>query len=84
MSARDGRMRPAAPWRVLAQDGTKIVDLRVDCTDFDEVVVSRWLHVERMSARDWSVIIGDLYLAVRVTKGGEVEKVTLVEGEIER
>lgn len=52
----------AQPWRVLGQDGEHRIDLRVEGSDFDEVVVGKWLHLERMGDESWWLRIGcDIY-----------------------
>ena len=37
---------------------------RVGVDAFDEVVIGKWLHVERMNARCWMAIVGGLHLTV--------------------
>jgi hypothetical protein len=73
---------PSAHWRVLAQDTRgRRVDLRVEGTEFDEVVVGGWLHVERMGRRSWCVIIGDALIYVTVDpQTGKVVGMNVVEG----
>lgn len=54
-----------ARWRVLAQDGARKVDMSVEGTEFDELVVGEWLHIERMDTRDW-------WMGVRTPSGDVV------------
>lgn len=49
---------PANKWRVLAQGNNGQVSLAVDGTEFDELVVGDWLHLERLDFRTWALIVG--------------------------
>lgn len=37
---------------------------------FDEVLIGKWLHVERMSSRAWMCIVGGLHLTVSTRTDG--------------
>lgn len=51
---------PAQPWRVLAQGpGGAVVDVTTQGSDFDEVCVGGWFHLERMDTREWCLILND-------------------------
>lgn len=81
----------ARPWRLLVQmkdgsesfgtaqqDGTPHHAHTTISADFDEIVVSDWLHVENMAPGVWWMRVGDAVLWVRHTKDGPV--VSLTEG----
>lgn len=43
---------------------------------FDEVVVGRWLHVERMSKRTWWMNVAGVVINVDVRRDGTAERLT--------
>lgn len=60
--------RRGSPWRVLAQGGAERVSLECAGTEFDELVVGDWLHIERMSEQEWWMQIGGVVLGVTVLR----------------
>jgi hypothetical protein len=48
-------------------------------TEFDELVVSHWLHIEQMNASLWCIDAGGVMLSVTVDRDGRPRQVT-VEG----
>ena len=54
---------PGRPWRVQSDDRG----------DFDELCVGAWLHVERLTHRDFHLVIGARRFNVNVKKDGSVE-----------
>ena len=70
--------RAGTPWRVLAHhpDGTTSHDTESDQTEFDELVVGRWLHVEQMDTGSWWADVGGVTLLVRVDRDGRPTHVT--------
>ena len=62
---------PGSRWRVLAwkRGGRERVALENE-GEFDELVVSPWLHVERMNRREWWAQVGDAYVSVSLPRRG--------------
>jgi len=57
-------------WRVLAQDSAvRQVDIRVAGTEFAELVVGDWFHVERMGAIEFWFVVGDQNFDVVIHPG---------------
>lgn len=54
-------------------------DHLIEGTEFDELVVSKWLHVEQMDTGSWWMVVGGVVINVRVGRDGRVKHV-LVEG----
>lgn len=74
-----------AKWRVLAQGpGSHIVDVKCTGTEFDEVCVGGWLHLERMDTRQWWMGIetpgGRVHLWLAIGRDGKA-KVSITEGK---
>jgi hypothetical protein len=46
-------------------------------TDFDELVVGQWLHVEWMDADRWWVRIGDVAIWITVDPSGDARQVEI-------
>lgn len=75
-------------WRVLAQDDTgNRVALECRGTDFDELVVDGFLHLEKLNARDWCLIINGpdpkgarIHLTIREAGRKTMPFVTVVDG----
>lgn len=69
--------RAGAPWRVLAHEripGQRITgeahDIAVPGTEFDELVVGKWCHIEQMDTGRWWMDIGGVTLWVRADRDG--------------
>lgn len=79
------RLHPGRTWRILAQDTTAVTMFEASSkahpVEFDEVVVGRWLHAERMSANHWWMQVGDARIEVTVGRNGYATKVTVERGE---
>ena len=74
------RHRPGSKWRTLAHrvNGTAIQQHSSDHddpTEFDELVIDAWLHIEQMDTRWWWMQIGPLAVNVHVGKAGRAERV---------
>lgn len=69
-------LNPRDGWRLNGGDLSKFSG-----GHFDEVVVGKWLHVERMSAAWWFVRLGDRVADVHVDARGKVTRVTWREDE---
>jgi hypothetical protein len=74
------RFRPGKSWRVLAQTSNERAEMR-NVSEFDELVVDQWLHVERMTNSEWWLQVGDARICVTVGNDGKAKKVTIERGE---
>lgn len=64
--------RAGAPWRVLAHTpGGGSHDLTVGGSEFDELVVGRWLHIEQMASGRWWMDIGGVTVHVKADRDGK-------------
>jgi hypothetical protein len=45
-------------------------------TEFDELVVGKWLHVEQMNTGVWWMNVGGVTLTVKVDRDGRPQRVT--------
>ncbi len=61
------------------QEGPHRNPLVFPSTEFDELVVDHWLHVEQMSATLWAMDIGGVMVSVTVSRDGRPQRI-LVEG----
>lgn len=50
-------------------------------TEFDELVVGRWLHVEQMSSSVWWMNVAGISINVTVSRDGKPQDVTLEEAD---
>lgn len=72
-------------WRVLAQDSTgAVVDVRVKGTDFDEVVIDGFFHLEKMGGGHWCLIVDSIKgerfnIAITEATKRKHARVTIVE-----
>jgi hypothetical protein len=48
-------------------------------TEFDELVVSKWFHLEQMDTGAWWLVVGGVTINIRVDRDGNTKQV-LVEG----
>ena len=65
----------------MAQDDERLQpDIIQFPSQFDELVVDRWLHIEQMDSRAWWMQIGDHTLWVKVNADG-TGVVTMIEKE---
>lgn len=78
-------------WRVLAQDHrgsqSAVVDLSVHGTDFDELVIDGFLHLEKMSADEWCLIVTNphgtqINITIREPSKTKRAAVFVVEGDV--
>lgn len=79
--------RPGSPWRVLAWEYTgkgEYAGAKVDIgsdqhpgTEFDELVVGQWLHVEQMNATQWWMNVGGVTIWVTADRDGRAKYVTV-------
>lgn len=78
-------LHPGRTWRILAQqddtDERFAANSVTSPIEFDEVVVGRWLHVERMSANHWWMQVGDARIEVTVGRDGRASQVSIDRGE---
>lgn len=69
-----------SPWRVLAHgygpDG-ETHSIEVPDTEFDELVVGQWIHIEQMSNTTWWMCIGGVTVWVRVGRNGKPRSVSV-------
>lgn len=85
MTAPKRRLRRAGmPWRLLAhvarprgENSTRDDrhDIRVAGTEFDELVVGRWLHIEQMGVGNWWMNIGGVTVHVWADRDGRPKEV---------
>lgn len=72
-------------WRVLAQDfDGAVVDVRVKGTDFDELVIDGFLHLEKTDNGLWCLIVDSLkgerfHIAITEATKRRPARVTIVE-----
>ena len=50
-------------------------DVQPQSTEFDELVVGHWLHIEEMDTRVWWIDIGGIVIWVHVRKDGRPKSV---------
>mgnify|MGYP003578201277 CR=1 FL=1 len=67
--------RAGSPWRVLAwklkgREATEAVNVSDPSTEFDELCVGRWLHVEQMDSGRWWMNVGGVTLWVEADRDG--------------
>lgn len=75
MSEREYR---ANVWRLLAHTDQGPFEIE-NRGEFDELVVSPWLHIEQLDAGTWWLRVGDARLEVRIPGEGQPE-VDIVRG----
>lgn len=65
--------KPGKSWRVLAHhENGKTLNIRNE-GDFDEFVLERALHIERMSDSNWWMQLGSLMVSVTLRPNGDVD-----------
>jgi hypothetical protein len=79
------RHRPGSQWRVLLHTLTdegecgSPIDIRSSQgsqpTEFDEVVIDEWLHLEQLDSRMWSLRLGPLLITTTVGERGQAREV---------
>jgi hypothetical protein len=78
------RHRPGSQWRILAHtlasDGSYVGPIedsseKYPATEFDELVVDEWLHLEQMDSRIWSLRVGPLLITTTVGERGQAREV---------
>ena len=74
-------------WRVLAQgQAGNVVDVRCDGTDFDEIVITGFLHLEKLNSRDWCLIIDNpsgkdrVHLTIREGTAKQPPSINIIQG----
>jgi hypothetical protein len=69
------RQRPGASWRFLAhrRPGSAITlnSTQFEPSEFDELVVGDWLHLEQMDTRDWWMQVGPLTINIHIRADGK-------------
>lgn len=83
-TAKPKKLHPGRTWRILAQDdkGARLeVSSLFHPIEFDEVVVGKWLHVERMDTNQWWIQVGDAMIDVTVGRDGYATVVMVSRGE---
>lgn len=58
-------------------DELKTVDIDLPNTDFDELVVGHWCHIEQMSVNTWWMDLGGIVLFVTTDKDGHPKRVSV-------
>lgn len=76
------RHKPGSHWRVLVHGAPgPVLDVGHDAykqpTEFDEVVVDEWLHLEQLDSRLWSLRLGPLLISIHVGERGQADEVTV-------
>lgn len=76
--------RAGSPWRVLAWNradhGETAYQLGSDDhpgSEFDELVVGKWLHIEQMDSGTWWMDVGGVTLWVRADRDGRPRRVAV-------
>lgn len=72
--------RAGDTWRILAQGPDGPHDLSSDQlpgTEFDELVVGQWIHLEQMDTNSWWMNIGGVTVWVRATRNGKAREVSV-------
>lgn len=78
-------MAPRRNWRALAQDDRgQSVAIEVKGTNFDELVINDFLHLEKMSDSEWCLIIESIkgerfHLSIREASARRHAMVTIVQ-----
>lgn len=68
--------RAGSPWRVLAHgkfDGkysNEAHNVEIPNTEFDELVVGKWIHIEQMDTGKWWMNIGGVTVWVKADRDG--------------
>lgn len=69
--------RAGAPWRLLAHEriaGQRVTGqahhIGIPGTEFDELVVGRWIHIEQMDTGKWWMNIAGVTVWVRADRDG--------------
>jgi hypothetical protein len=65
------RQNPGRAWRVKYEDKNFSSDYG-DVGELDEVALDGWLHVERMSKRDWFVCVAGKVFNVHIPTRGPI------------
>ena len=83
MTTKAKPLHPGRTWRILCQgERHRFAASSEDKPiEFDEVVVGKWLHVERMSTNHWWMRVGDDRVSITVGRDGRASKVTVERGE---
>lgn len=75
-----GRVRRAGGrWRLLAHEtlphgaSGEAHHVNIPGTEFDELVVGQWLHVEQMGSGSWWMAVGGVTVHVRADRGWSAE-----------
>lgn len=90
MSVLPKRHRPGTSWRFLAHEsprahtyGAKIEDSSAEHprSQFDELVVDGWLHLEQLGEREWWMQLGPFDINLGVGPAGEAKWVRIESPE---
>jgi hypothetical protein len=77
MAPKRSKRDPGRPWRLLAHTDGADRDIRDNGSDFDELVVGKWIHIERMNDRIWWMDIGGVTVHVKADRDGKPVEVTV-------
>lgn len=74
-----GRLPPTDPARKKADElhNAHSTTTVLDGTEFDELVIGRWIHLEQMNDRQWWMNIGGVTIWVTADRDGRPRKVTV-------
>jgi hypothetical protein len=53
-----------------AEDGEHVTSTTLEGTEFDELVVGRWIHLEQFDAGRWYVSIGGVFINITADRDG--------------
>jgi hypothetical protein len=61
----------------LTQDGPHVNNVTLSGTEFDELVIGRWIHLEQMDATQWWLAIGGVTVLVTADRDGRPRRVSV-------
>lgn len=62
-----------------AEDGPYVTSTTLEGTEFDELVIGRWIHLEQMDAGKWWMNVAGITIDIAVDRDGRPKRV-LVQG----
>ncbi len=75
--------RAGAPWRLLAHEYVgrgqygDPHDIEIPDTEFDELVVGQWIHIEQMDTGKWWMAVGGVTVLVKADADGKPTRVSV-------